>query len=223
MNREQVLMEITRRIRHLKKPHPARVAIDGVDAAGKTALSNELAFHLTKLDLHVIQSSTDGFHNPRAIRYRRGNESPEGYYLDSFDYPSIIKLVLEPLGPGGDLRYRPAIFDYRVDFPVDEPYRQAQIDSILLFDGIFLLRPELRNYWDLTIFVQVSFDVILDRAIQRVKGAAEVYQLEERYRKRYIPGQRIYFRACQPEQRADIVIENNDLENPTLRIKGETN
>jgi hypothetical protein len=42
-----------------------------------------------------------------------------------------------------------------------------------------------------------------------------------RYHQRYIPGQRLYFKEANPQERADIVIEYNDLENPILILKHE--
>ena len=65
---------------------------------------------------------------------------PEGYFFDSFDYASMRRALLEPLGPNGDLAYRSAVFDYRTDAPVAAPVQQAVPDAILLFDGVFLLR-----------------------------------------------------------------------------------
>jgi hypothetical protein len=35
-----------------------------------------------------------------AVRYRRGRSSPEGFWLDSFNYERLRADVLEPLGPG---------------------------------------------------------------------------------------------------------------------------
>lgn len=95
--------------------HPARVAIDGVDAAAKTALADELAGPLGARGRRVIRASIDGFHNPCAVRYRRGPDSPGGYYLDSFDHDALRASLLDPLGSGGDLRYRTATFDYRTE------------------------------------------------------------------------------------------------------------
>jgi hypothetical protein len=39
---------------------------------------------------------------------------------------------------------------------------------------------------------------------------------EERYRRRYIPGQRIYFRLVRPWQHADVVVENTDATSPEV-------
>jgi hypothetical protein len=38
---------------------------------------------------------------------------------------------------------------------------------VLLFDGVFLMRPELRAYWDLTIYLDISADESLRRALTR--------------------------------------------------------
>lgn len=52
-----------------------RVAITGVDGAGKTQLADELVpLMIGRVGLSVIRSSIDGFHNPRVIRYRRGRK-----------------------------------------------------------------------------------------------------------------------------------------------------
>ena len=143
-------------IHSLKLQHPIRVAIDGIDGAGKTSMADELVEPLTALGRPVIRASVDGFHRPRAERYRRGEASPEGYYRDSFDNAALTSALLEPLGPAGDRRFRTAIFDYRSEGPVSQRVRTADRRAVLLFDGVFLLRPELVRSWDFTIFVKTD-------------------------------------------------------------------
>src|SRR5437763_3560056 len=84
--RAAVVAELVETIAAVCRPHPVRVAIDGPDAAGKTTLADELAAGLRGRGREAIRASIDGFHRPRAARYRRGPDSPEGYYEDSFDY-----------------------------------------------------------------------------------------------------------------------------------------
>src|SRR5262249_39050048 len=134
------------RIARLSPDRVARVAIDGLDGAGKTTFADELADILRMLPRDVIRASVDGFHNPRALRYRRGRSSPEGYFEDSYNYAALKKHLLDPLSPGGSRRYRAAVFDHVTDTPVSIPEREAPASSILLFDGIFLHRPELCPY-----------------------------------------------------------------------------
>jgi uridine kinase len=197
---------------------PAKIAIDGPDAAGKTTLADELAAALSDLDRDVIRASIDGFHRPRAERYRRGRDSPAGYYEDSFNYPALRRFLLDPLSDSGDRRYRSAAFDHRRDVELFEPWLKASDAAILLFDGVFLLRPELAQIWDFRIFVSVSFDEALRRALERDASASgSRADLRRRYRERYLPGQRLYYADARPEEVAEVVVYNDDLVTPLLR------
>jgi uridine kinase len=160
----------------------------------------------------VIRASIDGFHNPRAVRYRRGRHSPEGYFLDSFNLKAVVSSLLVPLGPNGDGRYRTAVFDWQADSPVENEVKQAPPEAILLFDGIFLARPELASFWDFFILVQVNFETCLANALERdrVYFAGDDEELPHRYRTRYMPAQRDYLVTYRPQDRADIVMDNND-------------
>jgi uridine kinase len=197
--------------------HPLRVAVDGVDAAGKTTLADELVAPLTERGRTVVRASVDGFHRPRADRYRRGELSAAGYYHDSFDYAALRADLLDPLGPGGTGRYRTATFDLRADQPRAEPYLAAAADAVLVVDGVFLLRPELGDAWDLRIFVDVPFQEALRRALDRDRvlfGSAEA--VAERYRRRYLPAQRRYLATVLPRRVADVVVDNRDPATPRL-------
>jgi uridine kinase len=197
--------------------HPVRVAIDGADAAGKTVLADELGAVLADRGRDVIRASIDGFHRPRAERYRRGRDSPIGYYEDSFDYQLVRRILLDPLGPGGDRTYRTKAFDHRVDQPDRDRPATARANSILLFDGIFLSRPELNPCWDFRIFVAVEFEEILRRvAVRDLALLGSVGEVERLYRVRYIPAQQHYFDVARPAETADVVFWNDNPQSPTL-------
>ncbi len=216
--RQNILADIASRIAGVRRPHPIRVAIDGVDAAGKTTLADELAPVVTALGRSVIRASIDGFHNPQATRRRRGSRSPEGYFHDSFNYPALVEALLQPLGPGGSGLFRRSVFDFRTDQPVAAETERAPVDAVLLFDGVFLLRAELREYFDYSVFVQADFAVTTQRAEQRdVALFGDVEEVRRRYRERYVPGQQLYLSAAQPERWASIVIDNNDPTMPRIQ------
>jgi uridine kinase len=220
--RETVVAEVARRIVAVERPHPVRVAIDGVDAAGKTTLANELAPLVERAGHPVIRASIDGFHQPRITRYRRGPMSPEGYYHDSFDYTALIANLLQPLGPGGSQVFRRRVFDFRTDRPdVSEP-ETASPDAVLLLDGVFLLREELRDYFDFSVFVRTEFAISRQRAEQRDRELfGSVDEVRRRYDQRYLPGQRLYLTSQQPERHASLVLENNDAANPRIESRNE--
>jgi uridine kinase len=216
-DRQSLLDQLAHAIMAVRRPHPVRVALDGVDAAGKTSLADELVRPLQGRGYPVIRASLDSFHHPREVRHRRGATSPEGYYYDSFDYPAVKSLLLDPLGPGGSLRYRTALYDGRSEAALPSPVQTAELRAILLFDGVFLFRPELEACWDLRIWVEVTFEVALGRAIQRDSemfgGEAAV---RKRYQQRYIPGQRLYLEQCRPREQAHLIVDNNDPLHPVL-------
>ena len=210
---------LARLILRLDRPHPVRVAIDGPDAAGKTILADDLAPVLERSGRPVIRASVDGFHRPRAERFRRGPESPQGYFLDSFDYAALRAALLDPLGPGGDRVYRLRVFDFRTDEPVTEPAETAPANAILVLDGVFLLRRELIDLWDFSVFVAVPFAETRRRAIARdgaLRGDED--EVLHRYAVCYMPGQRLYYGRAHPQEKADVVIDNEDPDHPSLRL-----
>jgi uridine kinase len=212
LTRAQIIDQLANLISAIKLPRPVRVAIDGIDAAGKTTLADELVAPIEERGRRVIRASIDGFHRPRADRYKRGADSPEGYYYDSFDHAALRTELLEPLAPRGSRHYRCVVFDYRSDSPVEEPLRAAPVDAVLLFDGVFLFRPELNDCWDYRIFVAADIEIAIVR--DRARGADDT--IAAKYWKRYVPGQRIYLQSVGPQECADAVIENNDPTNPKL-------
>lgn len=188
-----------------------RVAIDGVDGAGKTVFADELEEAIEALGRPTIRASVDGFHHPASVRYRLGRTSPRGFYLDSYNYPELKRLLLDPLSPGGTGRYRVATFDHRSDLPVRVPEERAAPGAVLIFDGIFLHRPELRAYWDFSVFLEVAFAISIPRGAQRGEGSADPQAEANR---RYVQGQAIYLRACKPKRYATMTIDNEDLASP---------
>lgn len=211
--RQLVLGTVADAILRLPAIHVVRVAVDGVDGAGKTVFGDELAQVLAAAGRGIIRASVDSFHNPRALRYRRGRQSPEGYFRDSYNYAQLAEVLLDPLSPGGSGRYRTAAFDHRTDQPVSAPEAQAAPGDILIFDGIFLHRPELRPYWDYSIFLEVGFDVSVPRGAQRDGSAPDPQAPENR---RYVEGQQIYLSAYEPRRSASIVINNETLLSPFI-------
>lgn len=226
LKRNELLEFLVEEILKINRPHPIRIAIDGVDASGKTTLANELAKFLKCKGFSVIRASIDGFHNPKEVRYRLGARSPEGYYKDSFNYKLLKENLLIPLGESGSLKYKTAIYNFRTESEVSQSYKEASNDALLIFDGVFLLRPEIREYWDYSIYVHSDYSVILKRASVRDQylfGSEE--KVEERYRKKYIPGQKLYLKEAEPILFANVVIDNNDYNQPEIvfsdKKKGE--
>lgn len=208
---------IADRLVALAPGHPARVAVDGITAAGKTTLANELAAAVTARGRSALRLSMDGYHHRRSHRYRQGRDSADGYYEDAYDFLAFVRLVLAPLGPGGSGAYRRRIIDLPTDEPIHEPPIQAPSDAILIVDGSFLQRRELRSHWDLVVFVHTDFDTAKNRGSRRDAAAfGSVDNARAAFESRYHAASRRYLDEVDPAAQADIVLTNNDLDNPVL-------
>jgi uridine kinase len=187
------------------------VAIDGADGAGKSTFAVALATELRTSGRPVVQVSVDDFHNPRAVRYRRGRDSAPGFWLDAFDYPLLRRCVLEPLGPGGSRRYCPRGRDLDTDAQLDDAWSwsTAAPGAVAVIDGLFLHRDELVGRWNFSVFLDVPAEVSVRRLAARDGLAADQVQ-------RYVEAQRLYRAACDPLRRATVVIDNSDPARPLI-------
>lgn len=186
------------------------VAIDGVDGSGKTTFADELAATIIAFERNAVRASIDGFHHPRQFRYRRGKHSPQGYFLDSFDYDKLNQNLLWPFRAGAQV-VETAHFNHRLDQQMTASSGKLAEQSILVLDGIFLHRDELAGSWDMSVFLDVPFSVSYRRMAVRDGSNPDPHAPENR---RYLEGQRIYLALCNPQERANIVIDNADLEAP---------
>ncbi|MGN6610812.1 MAG: uridine kinase [Angustibacter sp.] len=194
-----------------------RVGVDGVDGAGKTVLADELAAVLEARGRAVVRVRLDDFHHVREMRYRRGRDSPEGFFHDSYDLDAVRREVLDPLGPDGDGWYRAAVHDVDTDRLLDVPRQQAPAGAVLVLDGLFLHREELVGVWDFSVLVVAPFEVTYARMAVRDGCPADPHHPANR---RYLVGQQLYFAAADPESRADVVLDNRDVASPRLRRGG---
>lgn len=217
-DRAEVLGELAAEVLRVERGHPVRVGIDGCSAAGKTTLADDLAAVVRgRGGREVIRAGLDYFKRAPELRTGYPIESPESYYYEMYDYDAIRRRLLAPLGPGGDRRYTTGVRAPSAREALDLGVETAAPDAVLIADGAFLQRPELDEYWDLRIYVDVSFETVLSRGT--VRDAAWMDSPESaahRYRTRYIPGEQLYVTQIAPTTRAQIVLDNEDPAHPVI-------
>lgn len=190
----------------------AIVGIDGVDGAGKTRLAQALTEHLLSTRRAAVHVSIDGFHARREQRYRRGRDAPEGFWRDSYDYESFRREVIAPFR-AGEGTYLPAAHDVETDAVLTQPRLPAPRGTVLFVDGIFLHRPELRDIWDVSVFLDVPF-----RESARRMGPRDGLPLDPDAPEnaRYVGGQRLYLDECRPAERATVLVDYADFDRPRI-------
>ncbi len=216
--RQLLLETLADRVPRSLRGDCVKVAIDGVDGAGKTIFADELAEVLRPRGRVVLRISADDFLHPRVVRYRRGRTSPEGFWLDSYDYGALQVNVLEGLRAGGSRRYRTAVHDLATDTALDLPWQQAPAGAVLVLDGLFLHRDELIGNWDFSVFLDVPFEETARRMASRDGTHPDPSHPSIA---RYVEGQRLYIRACKPADRAILVVDNTDFDQPAITASRE--
>jgi uridine kinase len=198
------------------------VGVDGRSGVGKSTFADELAGAIEAHGVPTLRSTTDLFHRPLVERMRQGPTSPKGYYEDSHQLDVVGDELLAPFRDGAR-----SVLIGAFDEPSDRPERRAATvpeRAVLVFDGLFLRRPELHGFWDLCALLVADrrgdaawLDFLeSDLPSDASARAAELDRRLERARwPRYRAGWRIYAESVQNTP-ADVVIGNEDLAAPSI-------
>ena len=187
------------------------IGIDGIGASGKSTFAAAVARSVP--DRPVLLLHLDDFFSPTRIRHRRGRHSAEGFWLDSYDYDTLIAWALEPLRTGGDGRYRPGCYDRGTGERATPDWRQAPADALVLVEGTFAHRAELACWWDFSVFLDIPLTLSTERMAGRGQLSGEDADALVR---RYQDAQRLYFAADRPWRRAGLVIDNSAPDFPRI-------
>jgi len=207
---------ITTDVLNVLGPGRRLVAVDGVDGSGKTTFAAQLSAEVR--DRPVIVIHADDFLNPSPVRHAKGRDSPEGFWEDTYNYTALQDQLLAPLSPTGDGRYTPASYDAQSDQTVQAEILLAPSNALVVVEGVFLHRDELVSYWDASIYLDVPFTQTAARMAVRDGSNPDP---EHPTMRRYVGGQRLYFKAARPWERATFVVDNSDFTSPRV-VQPET-
>jgi uridine kinase len=185
----------------------ALVAISGIDGAGKGFIAVRIAAELQARGLRIALINVDGWLNLPHIRFSESNPA-EHFYLQAIRFDEMFSELVLPLRDRGSVRldadcveetaveYRRTIYEFK------------DIDVILV-EGIFVLRRDLRDHYDLSIWIECGFETALMRAVARGQEGLPADKTIAACRRIYFPAQRIHFERDRPREAADFSIIND--------------
>ena len=184
---------------------PDRTLIVGIDGAGGAGKSTVAAALADKLGAAVV--AMDDFY--RLLAERRAPD-PHGWGSD-FDHERLRAEVLEPLVAGRRVRY--GVYDWHED-RMCAGARSVSC-PIVLVEGIYVLQPRLRGFFDLAVWIDAPREERLRRGLER-DGEAERATWEQRW----MPQEDRYMASVDPRASADLILDGS-VEPPTI-VRGPT-
>ena len=183
------LCEIVEKIQ-LATKRPYLVGIDGLSAAGKSTLAANLQEQLN--DLIVVHK--DDFYRVMDETIRAKLNAEEGYHQYN-DWQRLRDQVLIPISTGHNSFYQ------RYDWPTGKLAETIEVlpTGIIVVEGVSSIRPELRDYYDLTIWVETSNTQRYYRQIERNENPIEWIE-------RWTASELYYFETIQPYRLANLTI-----------------
>lgn len=218
MKESEIFKILKERIIHLldNKQKPVRVAVNGIEGTGKTTFAENFVVFLNNEKVKAIHVSIDGFHFNKEHRYKQGRDSAKGYYEYSYNEIAFVEKVLLS-SQSEKPNYTKAIHDLETDQYLDLEPIEISNETILITDGAYLFKPNYREHWDLKIYLKTDFETALVRGINRDKellGGIEA--TKDKFNNRYHQASKIYIENNNPEEIADIIIDNTDFYNLKL-------
>jgi hypothetical protein len=175
-----------------------RVLLDGAPPTYPERLADALVEPLRARGHAAVRVSAGDFLRPAGVRFEHGREDPDALLDDALDTGALIREVLDPLGPDGDGRYLPALWDAARERSARAGRVAAPAGAVLLLDGGFLLGRWLPA--DLVVHLAVR-----PETLERLTPADQAWRLaaEDRYRA-----------ETGPEDVADVVVRVDDPRRP---------
>lgn len=186
---EDVVTAVLQRLPTPSAGAPALVCVEGLGGAGKTTLARELA---ARVD-HITLVHGDDFYGPEEHDWR--SWSPRQGYERYLDHRRLERELLRPLKAASPATYQ------RYDWETNtlDGWVTVKPRGIVLVEGVYLLRRELRSYWDFAIYVDTPRDLRQQRLHDRGEN-------DEGWIARWAAAEDYYVRVERPAQAADLAV-----------------
>ena len=174
----------------------AMVAIDGLGGAGKSTLARRLQADLAAVTIVEM----DDFYRPMAERQREQLSPVEGVER-FFDWQRLRDEVLAPLRAGRTAHFRAYNWDRGTILDQEvavEPH------GVVIIEGVYTIRPQLRALWDLRVFLEVPRALRLARMLARAENTPAQIA-------RFMAAEDYYFATFAPNEVADIIVNDAAL------------
>ncbi len=182
-------------------------AITGIDGCGKGYVTARIVDALQTKGVGAVAINIDGWLNLANRRFDASNLA-EHFYLHAIRFEEMFAQLILPLRDHRSLRI---VADYTEETATEyrrHVYEFEDVDVIAL-EGIYLLKRAFHAHYDLSIWIECSFDTALERAISRAQEGLPPEETIRAYRTIYFPAQEIHFQRDNPKAGATLIVNND--------------
>ncbi|MBF2078530.1 MAG: uridine kinase [Synechococcales cyanobacterium T60_A2020_003] len=189
------------------KDRAVLVAISGIDGSGKGYLSKNMVSKLEQRCLRTALIHGDGWLNLPDLRFSQIHPA-DHFYQHAIRFDELFDQLVFPLRDQRSLCIDANYVEETATAYQTYRYQFEEIDIILL-EGIYLLKRAFQSYYDLSFWIEYSFETALERAIARSQEGLSSEETIQAYQTIYFPAQRIHFKRDQPQTAATATIRND--------------
>jgi uridine kinase len=183
------------------------IGISGIDGAGKGYVAARLRSGLERRGLRVALVGVDGWLNLPAVRFSETDPAAH-FYSHAIRFEEMFDRLILPLRDRRSIRLEADFTEETATAYRKHVYEWQDVDVVLL-EGIFLLRRDLRRHYDLAMWIDCTFETAIERAIDRGQEGLTPEKTARAFRTIYLPAQEIHFARDDPKTSADLVVVND--------------
>jgi uridine kinase len=183
------------------------VGVSGIDGSGKGFVANRIVQRLLQQHIHAVVLPGDGWLNLPTGRFNTRDPAPH-FFENAIRMNEMFEQLVLPLKRK---RSHSGVMNFTEETATtyrNEPYAFEDIDIIVL-ECIFLFKHCYRDYFDVAIWIDCSFETALKRAIARRQEGLPEDETVRAYEIIYFPAQRVHLRQDRPRETADLIIKND--------------
>jgi uridine kinase len=151
-SRRDVISSLAEEILHHYGRGRIIVGVDGVAGSGTSAFAADLVARLQKRGHAAFHARMQDFRTPPDRRVAEGTAPDRDG--DTFDVSAFRRVLVEPFRLAGSTGFVAAFWDGERDQPVEPKWLTAPDDAILVVDGAFLQRPDIRDVVSYAVWLQ---------------------------------------------------------------------
>lgn len=183
------------------------VALTGIDGCGKGYVTAGLARALATTGHRVATLNVDGWLNLPATRFNEDCPA-EHFYRHAIRFDEMFTQLVLPLRDRGAVHVEAQFAEETAT--QFRPHLYAFEDvSVILLEGIYLLKRDFHTYYDLSVWIDCSFETALARAVGRAQEGLTPEATVRAYRTIYFPAQSIHFARDAPRAAAGLIVRND--------------